>query len=146
VRTGFRPQSDSYLRKMMMVLEPLGVAKLFVAEHEGKVAAAAIAFDYDGTRAYAHAASHPEARKLRATAPLVWHMMMDAKKAGMGRFDLWGVAPVDAGPKHPWAGFSAFKRGFGGEEVTYSGTWELPLKPLKYKAYQAAKRVLRGRG
>jgi lipid II:glycine glycyltransferase (peptidoglycan interpeptide bridge formation enzyme) len=143
VRTGFRPQSDDYLRKIMQILGPLGAAKLFVAEHDGKAAGAAIAFDYKGTRAYAHAASHPDARKLRLGAPLVWYMMMDAKAVGMSSFDLWGVAPADAPPDHPWAGFSQFKRAFGGTEREYAGTWELPLKPLKYKAYQAAKKVLR---
>ena len=144
-RTGFRPHPDSYFRKMMQALEPAGAAKLFVAEHEGQPVAVAIAFDYEGMRAYAHAASHPEARKLRVSAPLVWHMMLDAKEGGMREFDLWGVAPEGAPPNHPWAGFSGFKRAFGGTERAYAGTWELPLKPLKYRAYAAAKRLL-GRG
>lgn len=138
-RKGFSPHPDHYYRKMAEVLMPLGAAKLYLAETEGRPVAASIAFDYHGQRIYAHAAADPSARKLQAAVPLVWHMMMQAKEAGMTSFDLWGVAPEDAGPNHPWAGFSQFKRAFGGREVERLGTWDLPLKPMKYRAYLAAR-------
>jgi lipid II:glycine glycyltransferase (peptidoglycan interpeptide bridge formation enzyme) len=142
-RKGFSPHPDHYYRKMAEVLMPLGAAKLYIAEAEGKPVAASIVFDYNGQRIYAHAAADPAARKLQAAVPLVWHMMMEAKAAGMTSFDLWGVAPADAGAEHPWAGFSQFKRAFGGREVERVGTWDLPLKPLKYRAYLAARVVNR---
>lgn len=145
VRTGFRPHSDDYFRMLVRVLEPAGALKQFVIEHEGRPVAAALSFDYAGTRAYAHAASDPEARKLNMMASLVWWMMMDAKDQGFKRFDLWGIAPEGAPKSHPWAGFTQFKRGFGGQEEAHVGTWELPLKPVKYRLYAAAKR-LQGRG
>jgi lipid II:glycine glycyltransferase (peptidoglycan interpeptide bridge formation enzyme) len=150
-RTGFRPQSDHYLKTMLEVLMPLGVAKLFLAENEGKVVAASIALDYAGVRSYAHAASDYEARKLQAAVPLVWHMMLDAKAAGLREFDLWGVAPEGAPSSHAWAGFTTFKLAFGAKRKAYAGTWELPLRSGRYqgyRVYRAAKKVktlLRGR-
>lgn len=137
-RGGFRPHPDSYYRRM---LETLDLATLWVAEHEGRVVAAAISLDYRDTRIYAHAAADSAARSLQAAVPLVWHLALDAKVHGFKHFDLWGVAPKDAPASHPWAGFSQFKRGFGGEEVEYAGTWDLPLKPAKYQLYRAARRV-----
>jgi len=150
-RTGFRPQSDHYLKTMLEVLMPLGVAKLFLAENEGKVVAASIALDYAGVRSYAHAASDYEARRLQAAVPLVWHMMLDAKARGMRMFDFWGVAPEGAPSSHSWAGFTNFKLAFGAKRKSYAGTWELALRAGRYqgyRVYQTAKKVkklLRGR-
>ena len=52
--------------------------------------------------------------------------------------DLWGVAPADQ-PDHKWAGFTAFKKSFGGREVAYPGTWDLPVRKIRYGAYQFAR-------
>lgn len=142
-RRGFRPHSDQYYRQMLKTLMPTGNAKLYLARHQGNVVAAAIGLDYAKARYYAHAGADPAARQLQAAVPLVWQMMMDAKAAGMTTFDLWGVAPETVGERHPWAGFSQFKRAFGGQEVNYAGTWDLPLKPLKYQAYRVARRLNR---
>jgi len=142
-RQGFRPHPDEYYRKMTDALMPAGAAKIYLAEAGGQAVAGAVVFDYNGTRMYAHAASDPETRQLQAAVPLVWHMMTEAKIAGLQKFDLWGVAPAGAASSHPWAGFSQFKRAFGGQEVRYAGTWDLPLKPARYQAYRAARLVNR---
>jgi lipid II:glycine glycyltransferase (peptidoglycan interpeptide bridge formation enzyme) len=138
----FTPHPDSYYRTMLETLLPIGAAKLFVAEYEGKAVSVSITLDYEGTRGYAHTGNDPEARKLRATAPLVWAMMLDAKASGLERFDLWGIAPEGASKDHPWAGFTEFKRAFGGTEIAYSGTWELPLRKAKYGLYRLAKKAI----
>jgi lipid II:glycine glycyltransferase (peptidoglycan interpeptide bridge formation enzyme) len=73
--------------------------------------------------------------------------MVNAKGRGSQLIDLYGIAPDDAGPRHPWAGFSAFKKKFGGQVVEYAGTWDLPLTN-KYRIYRTAataKKVLKRR-
>lgn len=140
---GFRPHEDHYYRVMLETLMPLGAATLGIARHEGKPVAAAIFLDYNGTRAYAHAGADPEARKLQAAVPLVWQAALEAKALGLRRFDLWGIAPLDADENHPWTGFTKFKRAFGGQDVSYTGRWELPIAGLKYRLYRTAKRLLR---
>jgi len=142
-RKRFRPHPDNYYRQMMTVLGEAGVAKTFVAKHDGQTVAVAVAFDYNGTRIYAHAAADPTAKRLQPAVPLVWHMLLEAKRAGLKKLDLWGVAPPDAPPNHPWTGFSQFKRAFGGQEVTYLGTWDLPLKGWRYRIYRGARRANR---
>jgi vancomycin resistance protein VanK len=37
-------------------------------------------------------------------------------------------------------GLIQFKVGTGGEAVEYAGEWDLPLRPLLYRAFQAAMR------
>ena len=142
-RNGFATHSDDYFRTMVEVLEPLGAASVYIAEFEGVTVAAAIVFDYQGVRYYAHSAMDPEHRNLRIAAPFVWFLMMDAKAKGMHEFDLWGIAPAGASKNHPWAGFSEFKHSFGGNEKIYLGTWELPLNPFKHLAYRTLRKTLR---
>jgi lipid II:glycine glycyltransferase (peptidoglycan interpeptide bridge formation enzyme) len=142
-RNGFKPQSDDYLTTVANSLMPAGAATLFIAELDGEPIAAALAYDSADTRTYAHAALDDTHRKLSAGIPLLVTLMADAKERGLKHVDLWGVAPEDQ-PDHQWAGFTAFKKSFGGYEVAYPGTWDLPVKKLRYGAYQLARR-LRGK-
>ena len=137
-RNGFKPQSDDYLTRVAASLMPAGAATLFIAELHGGPIAAALAYDSADTRTYAHAALDDTHRKLSAGIPLLVTLMADAKERGLKHVDLWGVAPADE-PDHKWAGFSAFKRSFGGHQVEYPGAWDLPVKKLRYSAYQVAR-------
>jgi lipid II:glycine glycyltransferase (peptidoglycan interpeptide bridge formation enzyme) len=70
--------------------------------------------------------------------------MREARARGAVRHDLWGVAPAGTGPDHPWHGVGLFKKGFGGHEVTWAGSWEIVVDPLAYRLRAAVAR-LRGR-
>ena len=139
-RNGFKPQSDDYLTRVAASLMPAGAATLFIADLHGDPIAAALAYDSADTRTYAHAALDDTHRKLSAGIPLLVTLMADAKERGLKHVDLWGVAPADQ-PDHKWAGFSAFKRSFGGHQIEYPGAWDLPVKKLRYNAYQVARRL-----
>lgn len=142
-RNGFKPQSDEYLSQVARSLMPSGAATLFIAELEGAPIAAALAYDSADTRTYAHAALDDTHRKLSAGIPLLVTLIADAKAKGLQHVDLWGVAPADQ-PDHKWAGFTAFKKSFGGREVAYPGTWDLPVRKLRYGAYQLARTGAQG--
>lgn len=136
--TGMTAHSDSYLRTQAECFFAEGVATLYYVTFEGAPIVAALIYDYEGTRYYGHAAADYEHRKLGAGTSIVSHMIIDAKRAGMSAFDLYGIWPdAPAGTSH--AGITAFKRSFGGQDVIYPGTWELPVRALPYAAY----RVLR---
>ena len=139
-RNGFKPQSDEYLSQVAAALMPAGAATLFIAEHHGGPIAAALAYDSKDTRTYAHAAMDDTHRKLSAGIPLLVTLMADAQDKGLKHVDLWGVAPADQ-PDHKWAGFTAFKKSFGGREIAYPGTWDLPVNKPRYAAYQAARKL-----
>lgn len=135
---------DSYFHQLHGTLAPLGIITMYIAEAESQPVAAAMFYDWGGTRYYAHAGAFQERnRKLKANVSLVWQALLDAKAAGLQHFDLFGVAPEgDSG--HHLASISEFKAGFGGRQVDYLGTWDLPLKKGKYRAY-GLYRKLRGR-
>ena len=90
--------------------EPL--ASVLVARHAG--------------RAYSlFAGRSGRRRELMGNDLAWWSAISAAAEAGCTDFDLWGVPPPNASPKHPWQGIGLFKSEFGGQEVAYTGAWEL---------------------
>lgn len=139
----FHGQPAAYHRAEAVTLMPERAATLYVAEAGGAAVAAALCFDFAGTRYYAHAVSDPDAgRRLQAAVPLVWQMILDAREAGARRFDFWGITPAGTGDP-AWEGFSQFKRSFGGEAVERPGTWDIVARPLRHGLYRALTRIRR---
>jgi lipid II:glycine glycyltransferase (peptidoglycan interpeptide bridge formation enzyme) len=88
--------------------------------------------------------------KRYASYALQWAMLRLARERGAVEHDLWGIAPPDAGPEHPWHGVGLFKKGFGGREVVWAGSWDLVVDPTMYRLRRAtgtlrglARRLLR---
>lgn len=143
-RDEFSTHSRSYYEKLLSALAP-GVdaslrARLFIAEHEGAPVAAGIFLEFGDTMTYLHGASSYAHRQLMAPYALHWHAIKKAREAGLRKYDFWGVAPDDS-PKHPWAGVTRFKMGFGGDRVAYAGAWELPGNRFWYSVYAWIKKM-----
>lgn len=134
-RNGIRAHSDSYFQTQAEALFPTGDAHLFYVTFEGKPIAASVAYDNDTTRYYAHASADDAYRKLSAGTALLAYMIIDAKRQGLSHFDLYGIASTDD-PTHRWAGFTKFKKSFGGSPFTYVGAWDLPISRPGYLIYR----------
>lgn len=134
--------SDEYLTQQAETLLPLKAAKLHLMRYEDDVIAAALTYHTDTTCYYAHAGASHEHRKLAASTALLAEIIMDAKKDGLEVCDLYGITTSDD-PKHPWAGFTRFKKSFGGKQVDLSPTYELPLRSFHYSVYRLFKSVLK---
>lgn len=144
-RGEFTAHTEDYLGTAAKTLMPHDAATLYLAElqpeTEGaapEVIAAALTYDTPQTRVYAHAAASDEHRKLSPGVALVVELIKDAAGRGQAVVDLWGIAPADE-PDHKWAGFTAFKKSFGGESVHYPGSWDLPVDRARYTAYRAVR-------
>lgn len=131
---------SSYLRRQAEVLMAAGAMRCFVVRLEGQVIAGALVYDDQTTRYYAHAAADYEHRKLKAGVVLLSEMIIEAKERGLEWFDFYGITDSDD-PNHPWAGFTAFKKGFGGQEKRYLGTWQKVNRPLFYQLYQLLRKL-----
>ncbi len=110
---------------------------------ESKVIAAGLVFDDETTRYNLQGAQSDEGRALHATGILTIQLIKDAKKKNLQTFDFWGIAPEGAPDNHPWAGFTNFKKTFAGYEYDHAGTYDIILKPAKYKMYQALRKIRR---
>ena len=140
-RDHFTPRPLAYFRTMAEAMgaeEPDRFA-LWLAHHEGDLVAATIAVRV-GTHAwYSYGASSTEKRDVRGSNAVQWAMLRDALDTGAAVYDLRGITDtLDADDPH--AGLIQFKVGTGGEAVEHVGEWDLPLRPLLYKAFQAAMR------
>ncbi|WGD38266.1 peptidoglycan bridge formation glycyltransferase FemA/FemB family protein [Lysinibacter sp. HNR] len=136
-----RQHPDSYFRRQVEILLPRGNARLYFVDFEGSPIAASLVYDDDNRRYYAHAGASYEHRRLHPGNVLVTQMMLDARESGKAEFDFYGVSPADQ-PDHAWAGFSKFKRSFGGYDYHFTGTWELPVKVGGYTLYRLLRRIM----
>ena len=75
----------------------------------------------------------PGEPKHYASYLLQWEMMRRARELGSRQHDLWGIAPEGAGPEHAWFGVGLFKKGFGGDVVHWTGTWDVVVDPTVYR-------------
>lgn len=134
--------SDSYFRKQAETLLPLGAASLHFMTYEDETIAAALVYEDSHTSYYGHAAASHEHRKLGASTALLACIIVDAHERGRHTCDLYGITTSED-PNHRWAGFTKFKKSFGGYEKSLSETYEYPVKPLHYVAYATARRIKR---
>ena len=141
-RNGIRPHSDAYFALQADTLMPRGSATLYYATLQDTPIAAALVYDSNTTRSYAHAAADDTYRKLSAGTAIVGQLILDAKQKGLKEVDLYGIAPTDD-PTHPWAGFTKFKKSFGGRDVSFVGAWDVPLHPLRYRMYRLYQTIYR---
>lgn len=145
-RAGFRlPPLERYWTAWQ-ALAGSGGACLVEARRAGELLASGMLVVEGGQSFYLFAGSlreEPGEPKRYASYAAQWAMMREARIRGAVRHDLWGVAPANAGPDHPWHGVGLFKKGFGGREVTWAGSWEIVIDPLVFRLRSAAARLRR---
>lgn len=125
-RDKFSTHSKEYYEKLLA----LPSVKLAVGIYQDKIVAANIVIFYDGRATYLHGASDYERRNLMAPYLLHWETIRYAKEHGFKEYDLWGIDEVK------WPGLTRFKRGFGGNEVSYMGSYDYVFQPMWYKLYE----------
>jgi len=145
-RAGFpMPPLERY-RTAWRALAGVGRAVILEARRDGELLASGMVVIEGDRSFYLFSGSRREERgepKHYASYALQWAMMRLARDRGVRTHDLWGVAPPGSGPEHPWHGVGLFKKGFGGREVHWAGSWDLVVDPTLYRI-RAATGILRG--
>ena len=86
---------------------------------------------------YSYGASSTEKREVRGSNAAQWEMIRHALDRGADVYDLRGITDT-LDPDDSHVGLIQFKVGTGGEAVEHAGEWDLPLRPLLYRGFQAA--------
>jgi lipid II:glycine glycyltransferase (peptidoglycan interpeptide bridge formation enzyme) len=142
-RDGFGIHSLSYYQLAYQLFAP-AQCTLLLAEFEGQLLAALMAFKQGQQAYYFYGASSNEQRHLMATYLLQWEAMRWAKSQGCTRYDLWGIPNADLAAleaefeqRHEglW-GVYRFKRGFGGQWVQSLGAFDYVYNSLFYTIYR----------
>jgi lipid II:glycine glycyltransferase (peptidoglycan interpeptide bridge formation enzyme) len=135
-RTAMTPHPDKYFQTMANTLFPTHSAGLLFAHLDNKRVAGILFFKTPQTVYYAHAASLSEYRKSSPATSLALHALLFAYHEDAQVFDFFGAAGPDTPANHPWQGFTQFKLSFGGQLATFAGTWEIPIRTLRYRLYR----------
>lgn len=146
-RAGFPMPALRRYRLAWQALGGGGVASIFEARRGEELLASGMLVIEGDRSFYLFAGSVREARgepKRYATYALQWQMMRHARERGVRLHDLWGVAPHGADTQHPWYGVGLFKKGFGGSEVRWAGTWDIVISPRLYRLRAAVSRLRGG--
>lgn len=134
--------SDRYFQQQAEALIPIGAASIHLIRYEDKVIAAALVYEDENFTYYGHAAADHEHRKLGASTALLAHIIVDTHNSGKHACDLYGITTSED-PEHRWAGFTRFKKSFGGYQVDLSDTYEYPVGKLRHRAYRTARYIRR---
>ncbi|MFI1582891.1 lipid II:glycine glycyltransferase FemX [Embleya sp. NPDC020630] len=135
-RDRFIPRPLSYFESMFAAMnaEDPERIRLYVARHEGDPVAATILVRVGAHAWYSYGASSTAKREVRGSNACQWAMIRDSLAAGCDVYDLRGITPtLDADDPH--VGLIRFKVGTGGRAVRYVGEWDLPLRPMVYRAF-----------
>jgi lipid II:glycine glycyltransferase (peptidoglycan interpeptide bridge formation enzyme) len=135
-RAGFPMPALERYRVGWRALAGAGRAVILEARREGELLASGMVVLEGTCSYYLFSGSRREERgepKHYASYALQWAMMRLARDRGVTHHDLWGIAPPDAGPDHPWHGVGLFKKGFGGREIEWAGSWDLVVDPTLYR-------------
>ncbi len=157
-RHHFTPYTNRFFRAQVKHFAESGNVLVYIARHEGQILATSIHMQFGGETSYHHGAS--VMTKVPASYLLQWRAIQDALKRGDSIYNFWGIAPMTeqkadgdeeakmeiADKKHPFAGVTLFKTGFGGKLLNIEHCFDLPLSSKYYltRAFEYARKWKRG--
>ncbi len=139
-RQKFVPFAYDYLCEQFKVFAKNKKAIFYKAFLGKKLLAQAFIIFYGNEAVYHYAAGTEEGRKYPGSYLIQWEAILEAKRRGMKRYNFWGVAPIE-NTKHRFYSLSVFKRGFGGEDVSYLHAQDLIINYPKYFINYAIEKV-----
>ena len=124
-RQNFSPFSHKFIENEFEIFSKSNESLLLFGKYKDEIVAGALIIFWSGIGFYHQGASLSKYAKLSIPYLLQWEAIKEAKKRGCKIYDFWGY--VDPQSKHPWAGPTLFKTGFGGEKYEYVKTQDYVL-------------------
>ena len=129
-RHHFIPFSLEYLRKEFLSFSSDNQIIIFLGKYKEEIVSSGIFIFWQQIGFYHHGASSLKYPKVPVSYLLLWEAIKKAKEKGCQKFNFWGIAPnfgTSAFKKHPWAGLTLFKMGFGGNSKEYVKTQDFVI-------------------
>jgi lipid II:glycine glycyltransferase (peptidoglycan interpeptide bridge formation enzyme) len=145
-RKQFRSHGLDFLSALADSLAPTGGWYLCLARKDGRPIGGMVTLRVADRAFYLYGASSrdPELKNANAGYATMGATMEALAADGVKTLDLWGVAESDEAAPESWAGFSAFKRRFGGTPVRHPGTFDLVVDRFWYKIRDVRERTRGG--
>jgi lipid II:glycine glycyltransferase (peptidoglycan interpeptide bridge formation enzyme) len=128
-RDNFGIHEYAYYEHVWNLMKPNDEARLFLAEHEGRLLAGIFVGLFARQAIYLFGASGNEERQLMPNYALQWEAIRWAKQQGALLYDFWGIPETDD-ESEAMSGVYRFKRGWGGRIVQFPGCYEIVYRPL----------------
>ena len=137
-RAGFFLRSEEYFRGYWELQAASGQAQMFFASWQGEVLAGVFATFLGVHGWYKDGGSIKAHSELMAPHLLQWEVMRWLRARGVRTYDLVAVPPSSQlSGNHPLHGLYRFKSGFSETITEFVGTWDLPLHPRAYSAWNS---------
>ncbi len=131
-RRGYIHRSSDAYRHTYRAFALSDSARLLLARAPGGEAVATLMLLSCGPRiSEVYGGSTLEGAEGRTNYLLKWEAIRSSRERGLSSYDVWGT---------DLPGLAVFKAGFGGQEVAYSGTWDLVTLPLLREGLVRARR------
>ena len=142
-RAGFTLRSREYYETEFRTFSAEDQAVMLLAEHDGDMLGAHIAYAFGPYAASFHLPSANVKSNLSPNHLLIWEQILWAKGRGCRTLDLWGIPDeieefIVRGEELPtdrtdglWGVFR-FKRGFSKDVVAYAGSYDYVYAPARY--------------
>jgi lipid II:glycine glycyltransferase (peptidoglycan interpeptide bridge formation enzyme) len=121
-RQKFVPFSNDSIKKEFEIFKKDNEVVFLFGKYKGKVTAGAMVIFWSGIAFYHQAASLGKFAKFSIPYLLQWEAVKEAKSKKCAVYDFWGFTDPEKFPRHPWAGPTLFKMGFGGYKEEYIKT------------------------
>ncbi len=126
-RQKFVPFSDNFIKSEFQAFNKDNQVIFIFGKYKGELACGAMIIFWSGMGFYHQAASLEKFSKFSIPYLLQWEAIKEAKKRGYLVYDFWGFTDPEKFPKHPWAGPTLFKMGFGGYKKEYIKTQDFVI-------------------
>lgn len=136
-RDRFLIRSYAYFAAMWDHLVANGLAKVFLAEYEGKVIAGALSLIFGDKVWYLYGASSNSYRNVMPNYLVQWIMIQWAKEKNCSLYDFRGV-PGELTEDNPLYGLYRFKKGFNGTFTEFIGEYDLVFDKGMYSFWNIA--------
>ncbi|PLX21337.1 hypothetical protein C0584_02805 [Candidatus Parcubacteria bacterium] len=125
-RDSFRVHSRKHYENLLK----LDFIELYFAKFENNFIAAGIFSFFGDAVTYLHGASSNKFRNTMSPFLLQWYLICVGKEKDYKFYDFYGI------DEQKWPGVTRFKKGFGGEEIEYAGTLDIPFRTVCYNMYK----------
>jgi len=153
-RQHFIPFSLDYLKNEFLAFQPDNQISIFLGKYKNEIINGGIFIFWQNIGFYHHGASSLKYSKIPISYLLLWKAIKEAKERGCQKFNFWGIRSFSGSMekrnskfwKHPWAGFTLFKMGFGGYKKEYVKTQDLPFSKKYWLIYlfEKLRKIKRG--
>lgn len=138
-RQHFVPFSDGHIKNEFEIFNNDNQTMFLFGKYKGEVVAGALIIFWGGIAFYHQAASLGKFAKLSIPYLLQWEAIKEAKRRGCKIYDFWGFTDPEKFSRHPWAGPTLFKMGFGGYKTEYVLTQDFIISQKYWLNYAIEK-------